>query len=43
MSPAVAPGRKVHLRINFYFRSTFALQAMLNGKQQGKLAPILIF
>lgn len=42
-SPAVAPGRKAHLRINFYFRSRFALLALLGGKRHGELARILIF
>ena len=42
---AAKPGGTIHLKINFYFRSKFALQALLagNGKTHGAAAPIVIF
>jgi hypothetical protein len=40
---AAKPGGTIHLKINFYFRSKFALQAILAGKAHGTAAPIVIF
>ena len=42
-SPPIPPGRTAHVRVNFYFRSTFAIRALLNGKEHGQHAPIRIF
>jgi hypothetical protein len=40
---AAAPGRTIHLKINFYFRSTFELRALLGGRKHGAAAHIVIF
>ena len=42
---AAKPGGTIHLKVNFYFRSKFALQALLagSGKTHGAAAPIVIF
>jgi hypothetical protein len=40
---AAKPGGTIHLKINFYFRGKFALQAQLAGKTHGAAAPIVIF
>jgi len=40
---AIATGQIGHLEVNFYYRSTFALQALLNGKKHGTGAKIEVF
>jgi len=40
---AAKPGGTLHLKVNFYFRNKFALQAILGGKSHGAAAPIVVF
>jgi hypothetical protein len=42
---AAKPGGTIHLKINFYFRSKFAMQALAaaSGKAHGAAAPIVVF